>query len=195
MTLCVRHCIKCFPCLHFLFAIIIPIVQMGKLRLGELTCPRTLGQRAPIGLYSDSEVGAGATCDITAPGDRVPPGPGPKICQHPSEPVRAPPRALGDVSSRDQPHPPLVRPAPPPLALPPSLPPSPSLPGPVRPIPLPAGSLRPCRVGLRAAGRRRPDRRAHARTDGRTHGGPRARTARAGAPRPAREGWGRAQVR
>ena len=49
--------------------------------------------------------------------------------------------------------------------------------------------------GLRAAGRRRPDRRTHARTDGRTDGGRRARTARAGAPRPAREGWGRAQVR
>ncbi|KAI5215957.1 G-Protein Coupled Receptor-Associated Sorting Protein 2 [Manis pentadactyla] len=54
--------------------------------------------------------------------------------------------------------------------------------------------LRPCRVGLLAAGRRRPDGRVHARTDGQTHGGSRARTARASAPRPAREGWGRAQI-
>ena len=66
-------------------------------------------------------------------------------------------------------------------------------PSPVRPIPLPAGSLRPSLVGLLAAGRQQLDRRAHARTDGRVHGGPRGRSARAGATRPAREGWGWAQ--
>lgn len=80
---------------HCLFAstIIIPIVQMGKLRLEELSCPKTLSQKPPIGLCSDSEVGAGAT-DIVQRHDTERSVGSRYQALHSSERRRAPPRAL-----------------------------------------------------------------------------------------------------
>lgn len=168
-------CVKRFPSLSLISSAkenaVIPIVGMSKLRRGAIRWD-SAGQ-------------------LTRPRSE----PAPQLARSPAlQLARSTLRARGRLVTWTEPRPsgpPRPRRAP---SLSPSLP-LPPRPGPAHPPPLPTGSLRPCRVGLRAAGRRRPDGRAHARTSGRTRRGRRARTARAGAARPAREGRGRAQVR